>query len=142
MQNKGLKEKTIIGMIWSSIGKFGTMGLSFVSNLVLARLLMPEDFGCIGMLQVFIAISGILVTAGFGTALIQKKNPTHVDFSSVFYWNLAMSIVLYVILYLCGPIIANFYAMPELCKVLRIQSLSLIILAFSAIQSCQLQKQL
>ena len=71
---ESLKDKTISGMIWSGVGKFGTMGLQFVSNLVLARLLMPSDFGIIGMLHVFIAISTIFVTAGFGSALIQKKN--------------------------------------------------------------------
>lgn len=142
MAAKGLKEKTITGMIWSSIGKFGTMGLSFIANLVLARLLMPSDFGCISMLYVFIAISSILVTAGFGTALIQKKDPTHTDYSSVFFWNLFASVFFYFVLFFCAPLIARFYAMPELSKVLRVQSLSLIILAFSSIQSCQLQKQL
>lgn len=129
-------------MLWSSVGKFGTMGLQFISNLVLARLLMPSDYGVIGMLHVFIAISGIFVTAGFGSALIQKKNPTHIDYTSVFYWNLVASIVFYVILYFCGPAIAKFYEMPELCTVLRVQSLSLIIQAFSTVQSNQLQKQL
>ena len=74
MSDKSLKEKTISGMIWSTVGRFGTMALSFVSNLVLARLLMPGDFGVIGMLHVFIAVSSVFVTAGFGSALIQKKN--------------------------------------------------------------------
>lgn len=139
---EGLKNKTISGMLWSSVGKFGTMGLQFLSNLVLARLLMPSDYGAIGMLQVFIAVSGIFVTAGFGSALIQKKNPTHVDYTSVFYWNLAASVFFYVILFFSGPAIAKFYEMPELCAILRVQSLSLIIQAFSTVQSNQLQKQL
>lgn len=139
---ENLKEKTISGMLWSSVGKFGTLGLTFISNLVLARLLMPSDYGCIGMLHVFIAISSIFVSAGFGSALIQKKNPTHIDYTSVFYWNLVASIFFYGILFFCGPVIARFYNMPELCPVLRVQSLSLIIQAFSTVQSCQLQKQL
>lgn len=137
-----LREKTVSGMLWSSVGKFGTLALTFVSNLVLARLLMPSDYGCIGMLQVFISISGIFVTAGFGSALIQKKHPTHIDYTSVFYWNLVAAIVFYFVLYFTGPAIARFYAMPELCSVLRVQSLSLIINAFSTVQSNQLQKQL
>lgn len=137
-----LKEKTISGMIWTSIGKFGTTGMAFLSNLVLARLLMPHDYGCISMLQVFIAISTIFVTAGFGTALVQKKNPTHIDYTSVFYWNLAAAILFFGILYVCGPAIAHFYKMPELCAVLRVQSITLIIQAFSTVQSSQLQKQL
>lgn len=137
-----LKEKTISGMLWSSVGKFGTLGLTFISNLVLARLLMPSDYGCIGMLHVFIAISSIFVSAGFGSALVQKKKPTHIDYTSVFYWNLSASIIFYWILFFCGPAIARFYSMPELCPVLRVQSLSLIIQAFSTVQSCQLQKQI
>ncbi len=137
-----LKEKTISGMIWTGIGKFGTTGLSFLSNLVLARLLMPADFGCIGMLQVFVAISSIFVTAGFGAALVQKKDPTHIDYTSVFYWNLAASIFFYVLLVACSPAIARFYHLPELRAVLCVQSLTLIIQAFSTVQSCQLQKQL
>lgn len=139
---ESLKEKTISGMLWSGVGKFGVMGLQFVSNMVLARLLMPSDYGVVGMLHVFIAISSIFVSAGFGSALIQKKNPTHLDYTSVFYWNLVVAIVFYIILFFCGPAIARFYKMPELCAVLRVQSLSLIIQAFSAVQTNQLQKQL
>lgn len=137
-----LKDKTIAGMLWTGLGKFGTMGLMFVSNLVLARLLLPRDFGAIGMLNVFIAISGILVTAGFGTALVQKKDPLPVDFTSVFYWNLFMAILLYAVLFACSPAISRFYKMPELMSVLRVQSLSLIIQAFSMVQATLLQKQL
>ncbi|MBR5101452.1 MAG: oligosaccharide flippase family protein, partial [Bacteroidales bacterium] len=141
-REKSLKEKTIAGMFWSSVGRFGTMALSFVSNLILARLLMPSDFGVIGMLHVFIAVSGVFVTAGFGSALIQKKTPTHIDYTSVFWWNLAAAIVFYWILFFSGPLIARFYDMPELCPVLRVLSLSLIIHAFSIVQSNQLRKQL
>ena len=142
MADKTLREKTISGMLWSGVGRFGTMALSFVSNLILARLLMPSDFGVIGMLHVFIAVSGVFVTAGFGSALIQKKNPTHIDYTSVFWWNLVAAIVFYWILFFSGGAIARFYEMPELCPVLRVQSLSLIITAFSVVQNNQLRKQL
>ena len=93
MAEKGLKEKTISGMFWSSIGKFGTLTLNFLSNLILARLLMPGDYGMVGMLYVFIAVSNVFVSAGFGSALIQKKNPSKLDYSTVFYWNLVFAIV-------------------------------------------------
>lgn len=139
---ENLKEKTISGMLWSSVGKLGTMILVFISNLVLARLLMPEDYGCIGMLNVFIAISSIFMSAGFGAALIQKKEPSHIDYTSVFYWNLAAAFLFYAILFSSAPAISKFYKMPELCPILRVQSLSLIIQAFSTVQSNQLQKQL
>ena len=138
-----LKEKTITGMIWTGIGKFGSMGLSFVSNMVLARLLVPADFGCVGMLHVFIAISSIFVFAGFGMALIQKKEePTHLDYTSVFYWNLVAAIFFIGLLFLCAPAIARYYEMPELAKVLRVQSLVLLIQGFSLVQSSQLQRHL
>ena len=129
-------------MLWSGIGKFGTLTLNFLSNLVLARLLLPSDYGAVGMLHVFIALSSVFVNAGFGSALIQKKNPTHLDYTSVFYWNLAASVVFYAALYFSGPAIARFYNMPELCKILRVQSLGLIVVSFAHVQSNQLQKQL
>ena len=137
-----LREKTISGMLWSGIGKFGTLALNFLSNLVLARLLLPSDYGAIGMLHVFIALSSVFVNAGFGSALIQKKNPTHLDYTSVFYWNLAASVIFYAALFFSAPAIARFYNMPELCKILRVQSLGLIVVAFAHVQSNQLQKQL
>lgn len=142
MVEENIKQKTISAMIWSTLGKLGTLGISFVSNIVLARLLMPEDFGCIGMLQIFIAISDILITGGFGAALVQKKNPTHIDYTSVFYWNLISSLLMWILIYLCSPYIAAFYTMPLLCDILRIQSLSLIINSFTIVQSNQLVKEL
>lgn len=142
MSDNSLKAKTISAMLWSSIGKFGTMGISFVSNMVLARLLLPEDFGLIGMLTIFIAISEVFILGGFGQALIQKKNSTHTDYSTVFYWNLFASFLFYGILYLSAPAISSFYGMPLLCKVLRIQSITLIINSFAVVQSNQLIKQL
>lgn len=142
MENENIKTQTISSMLWSAVGRFGTLGISFVSNMVLARLLSPQDFGYIGMLYIFIALSDVLIIGGFGAALIQKKNPTHLDYTSVFYWNLFVAIILYFILYLSAPLIADFYNMPLLCEVFRIQSLSLIIGAFSLVQTTQLQKQL
>jgi len=129
-------------MFWSGVGKFGTLTLNFLSNLVLARLLTPSDYGAIGMLHVFIAVSGVFISAGFGSALIQKKKPTHLDYTSVFYWNLAASLLFYGILFFSGPAIARFYSMHELCSILRVQSLGMIVGAFSHVQSNQLQKQL
>ncbi|MCQ2264057.1 MAG: oligosaccharide flippase family protein, partial [Bacteroidales bacterium] len=101
--SENLKEKTIAGMLWSSIGRFGTMLINFLSNLVLARLLMPDDFGCIAMLYVFIAVSAIFVNGGLGMALVQRKNPTHLDYTTVFYWNLSVSLLFYLILFFSAP---------------------------------------
>lgn len=142
MAQNSLKEKTIAGMLWSSVGRLGTMIVNFLSNLVLARLLMPDDFGCIAMLYVFIAISGIFINGGLGSALIQRKNPTHIDYTTVFYFNLVVSILFYFILFFSAPAISRFYAMPQLTAVLRVQSLTLFIQSFNIVQATQLQKQL
>ena len=129
-------------MLWTAIGRFGIMGITFISNIILARMLTPKDFGCIGMLHIFIAVSEVFVIGGFGSALIQKKNVAHIDYTTAFYWNITASIITYAILYFSAPYIAEFYNMPLLCDVLRVQGLSLIINAFAIVQSTQLQKNL
>lgn len=142
MENTDIKTQTIASMLWSAFGRFGTTIILFVSNMILARLLTPKDFGCIGMLHIFIAISEVFIIGGFGAALIQKKDPTHLDYTTVFYWNLLAAIITYFVLFISAPLIADFYNMPLLCDVLRVQSLSLIIASFSIVQANQLQKQL
>lgn len=140
--SSNLKAKTLSGMIWSFMQRFGTMAISFVSNIVLARLLTPDDYGVIGMLAIFIAISNTFIDGGFGSALIQKKEPTKEDYSTIFWWNMFLSIVLYALLYVCAPLIASFYKLPMLSVVLRVQGVVLIINALSIIQQNQLRKQL
>ncbi len=129
-------------MIWSSLQRFGTMGISFISNIVLARLLTPDDYGCIGMLMIFIALSNTFIDGGFGSALIQKKSPTQEDYSTIFYWNIFLSVVLYAVLFICAPIIADFYNIALLEKVLQVQGVILVINALGIIQANQLRKQL
>ncbi|MCK9617653.1 MAG: lipopolysaccharide biosynthesis protein [Lentimicrobiaceae bacterium] len=142
MSKKTIKQQTISGMLWSSIQRFGSMGISFIANLILARILSPEDFGCIGILTVFIAIAGIFVDSGFGAALIQKKNPSQEDYSTIFYLNLTISVILYLILFYCAPAIARFYEIPSLSNLLKVLSIILFLNSFSIIQDNQLRKQL
>lgn len=142
MNNRELKQKTISSMIWNTIQRFGTMIISFVSNIVLARLLMPEDFGSIGMLTIFISFSEVFIDGGFGSALIQKKNPTQDDYSTIFYWNLIVSTIVFVLLQFAAPLIAEFYHMPKLCNLLRVLSIILIINGFTVIQTTTLTKKL
>lgn len=137
-----LKEKTVSGMMWAAIGKVGTLTINFLPNLVLARLLMPEDFGAIAMLAIFLAVSNIFIQGGLGTALVQKKNPDHCDYSTVFYWNLVVAALFYSILYVSAPFIADYYALPLVKPLLRVQSLVLLIQSFSIVQYTQLQKQM
>lgn len=137
-----LKQKTVAGMMWSAIQKFGVMGISFVSNMVLARLLSPDDMGCIGLLAIFILLSNTFIDGGFGSALIQKKQPTQTDYSTIFWWNMGLSVVLYGVLFLSAPWVASFYRMEMLCDVLRVQGLVLIFNALCLIQNNQLRKKL
>lgn len=139
---ENLKAKTVSGMIWSALQKFGTMGISFVSNIVLARLLTPDDYGCIGMLAIFITVSNTFVDGGFGSALIQKKEPTQKDYSTIFWWNLFLSVVLYGVLFISAPAVSRFYNIPLLESVLQVQGIVLIINALNIVQTNQLRKSI
>ena len=142
MNSDSLGKKAVLGAIWASIDRFGYMAIQFIVNLVLARLLLPADFGIIGMLTIFIAVSQTLVDGGFGSALIQKKNPTETDYSTIFLWNLIFSISLYLILFTCSSFISEFYSMPTLSNVLKVMALSLIITVVFSIQKTRLQKKI
>lgn len=142
MVNKNLKQKAASGIVWTAIQKYSTMLISLMSGIILARLLMPEDYGAIGMLVIFMSLAEVFIDAGFGSALIQKRNPTQIDYSTVFYFNIVMSLSLYGILFMSAPSIADFYRMPILCKVLRVQGLILFIYAFNVIQRNQIRKNL
>ena len=138
----GLRQKAISGVIWSSVQKFGTLGITFVSNIILARLLTPDDYGCVGMLMIFILLANTFIDGGFGTALIQKKEPSQEDYSTIFYWNLALSSALYAVLFFTSPLIAGFYNLPLLAPVLKVQGLVLLLNSLSIIQQNRLRKQL
>lgn len=137
-----LRHRTLFGMLWVGIQRFGTVIISFLSNIVLARLLTPNDFGYIGMLMVFIAVANSFIDGGFGSALIQTSHPTQKDYSTVFLWNLFLGIVLYLILYFSAPLIADFYRMPSLAKILKVEGIILIINAGTIVQFNKLKKQM
>lgn len=136
-----LKQKAIKGVVWTSINRFTTIGIQFISGIILARLLTPEDYGCIGMLSIFMLVSSTIIDGGFGSALIQKKRPTQADYSTIFIWNFCISILIYVLLFVSAPTIAKFYRIPVLSDVLRIQGIVLIINALQTVQINQLNKQ-
>ena len=129
-------------MIWSALQRYSTMLIQFISGIILARLLTPYDYGCIGMLMIFVILAEAFIDGGFGSALIQKKQPTQKDYSTIFFWNLGMAVVLYAVLYFSAPAIARFYDIPLLCDVLRVQGIVLFIYAFNVVQRNQLQKKL
>lgn len=136
-----LKQKTISSILWSLVQRFGVMIISFCANLVLARLLTPDDYGVIGMLLIFISVSNTFIDGGFGTALIQKKEPTQEDYSTIFFWNIFISVILTGILYISSPLISEFYRLPLLSDVLKVMGTVLVINAFSVVQTNILQKK-
>lgn len=141
--DESLKNKTIAGMTWGAIGKVGTLTINFLSNIVLTRLLLPEDFGSIAMMAIFLAVSNVFIQGGLGAALVQKKdNPSNADYSTVFFWNLTFAAVFYAILFLMAPHIASYYNLPQLKALLRVQSTVLIIQSFAITQYTQLQRQM
>ena len=142
MPQKNLKQRTAAGMVWTALQKYSTMFISFISGIILARLLTPYDYGCIGMLSIFMVLAESFIDGGFGSALIQKKRPTQNDYSTIFWWNLGMALLMYAILFVCAPAISRFYKIPLLCDVLRVQGLVLFIYAFNIVQRNQLRKKL
>ena len=142
MAEKNLKQKAASGMVWTALQKYSTMFIQFISGIILARLLTPYDYGCIGMLSIFMVLAEAFIDGGFGSALIQKKQPTQEDYSTIFFWNLGMAALMYTILFICAPAISRFYKIPLLCNVLRVQGLVLFIYAFNIVQKNQLRKKL
>ena len=135
---ENLKRKTVSGVMWSAIERFSLQGVQFVMQLVMARLLLPSDYGMIAMLTIFLQIAQAFIDSGFTNALIQKKDRTEVDYSTVFYFNIIIALLCYCILFVSAPLIAKFYNMPDLILVLRVMAVSLIILSFSAVHKTKL----
>ena len=108
------KKSVILSLIYKFLERCGCQGVSFIVQIVLARLLDPTDYGVLTLLTIFITISQVFVQSGFNTALIQRKDVTEKDYSSVFYLSLSIALILYVILFFSAPFIADFYDMPQL----------------------------
>ena len=133
-----LRSKTIRGAVWTGFERVANQMVGFVVSIVLARLLLPSDYGVVGMLSVFLSISQLFIDAGFSSALIQKKDRTDADFSTVFWCNLAISSVCYMVLFIAAPWIAEFYRMPVLKNMMRVLGLVLVINATYTIQVTRL----
>ena len=135
-----LKQKALSGVVWTFTDTFLVKGLSFLAMLFLARWLGPKEFGLIGMIAVFIGIGTSLIDSGLSSSIIRTKNANDSDFSTVFYMNIGMSILVYMLLFFIAPYIADFYQQDILINVIRVYCLSFIISAFSAIQLAILNK--
>jgi len=133
-----LKQKTISGVAWSSIERFSVQGMQFVILIVMARVLMPEDYGVVAMLAIFLAVFQTIIDSGFSAALVQKQDRTEVDYSTVFYFNIGISIVLFLVLFFSAPLIAEFYNTPILTSVTKVAAINLLIIAFSVVPRAKL----
>ena len=132
MENKSLKKQTITGFIWRLAERTGAQGVQFVVSLVLARLLAPEVYGTVALITVFTSILGVFIDSGLGQALMQKKDADDLDFSTVFYFNMAMCTTLYIGMFIAAPFIAKFYNRAELVALTRVLCISLIVTGFKA----------
>lgn len=142
MTETSIKQKTIKGILWNAIEKFLVKGTSFAISIVLARILAPSDYGLIGMLAIFIALSNVFIESGFVKALIQKQDCTDIDYSTAFYSNLGMAVLIYVVLFFAAPYVAIFYNEPLLCDVLRILAINFVLGSFNIVQRAKLMARM
>ncbi|KAA0958684.1 lipopolysaccharide biosynthesis protein [Planococcus kocurii] len=136
-----MKKKTIGGLLWSFGDLVGNQGIQFLIQIILARMLLPEHFGLIGMILVFIALSNSLVDSGFTQALIRERNASQTDYSTVFYFNFLIAVLIYWILYAAAPSIGRFFDEPQLVQLVRVLSIGIMINSFAVIPKAMFAKE-
>lgn len=142
MTSNSLKSKTISGLLWKFAERIGAQAITFVLSIILARLLSPSDYGAIAILLIFITIADVFVNAGFGSALIQKKDADNLDFSSVFYFSFLFSVFIYAVIYLAAPFVADFYNMPVLQSTLQVLALRIPVAAINSVQQAYVSRNM
>ncbi len=140
MQN--VRGKVLSGLIWKFSERVLAQIVTFAVSIVLARLLDPQHYGAIAIINIFIALANVFVVSGFGNSLIQKKDSDDTDFSSVFYFNIVMSVVIYILVFFTAPIIAKFYSMPILTPTLRVMGLRLIVAGVNSVQHAYVSRHM
>ncbi|WP_026915706.1 lipopolysaccharide biosynthesis protein [Christiangramia portivictoriae] len=137
-----LRKQAQSGMVWTFAEQFGNQIIGFIVSLILARILMPAEFGLIGMIAILVGLGRVLVDSGLTQSLIRNKDCDQEDYSTVFYFNLASSILIYAIVYFLAPLVADFYDQIILIDIIRIYCLTFILSAFSAVQLARLTKKM
>lgn len=135
MEQNSLRNSVLGGFFWKFCERFLNQGITFITSLILARLLAPEDYGVVAIVMVFINLASVFINSGFSSALIQKKDAQDVDFSTMFFCSLACAAVLYLLLFLGAPLVAYIYKNPALKLILRVYALNI---PMSVCQSIQL----
>lgn len=141
-KEQNMKRKVVSGLFWKFGERITAQSISLIVSILLARMLEPSDYGAIALIMIFITLANVFVSSGFGNALIQKKEADNLDFSSVFYINIAVSLVLYVLLFLCAPVIANFYDISVLSPALRVLAIRIPIAAVNSIQQAYVSRKM
>lgn len=137
---ENIRSKVFSGFIWRFLERVGAQGVGFIVSLFLARLLTPEDYGQVALITVFISILNTFALSGIGTSLVQKKNPDELDYSTVFYFNIIFSALVYAILFLCAPFIGKFYNDNSLIVLVRVLGISIIISGMNNVQRSYVSK--
>ena len=137
-----LQSNSFRHLFWSSVDNFLQQILNFVVGIILARILVPEDFGLIGIATFFITVTNVLVEGGFGAALINKKNTTQTDYSTIFFINICFSVFLYLLLYVSSAGIASFFSNPSIKPLLQLLGLNIVLVSFELIHRTILIKEL
>ena len=141
-ESSTLKTKTLSGLMWTFMERIGAQGVSFIVSLVLARLLLPEQYGIIALVTVIINICDVFVSSSFSNALIQKKDADDKDFSTVLYFNIVFSIGLYALLFFVAPLISSFFEYDQLTWVIRVMGLKLIIASVNSVQKAMVSRKM
>lgn len=139
---EGLKNKVTKGLFWSYLERFSSQIVTLIISIVLSRLISPEGHGIIAIVYIFINISEVFVTSGFGNALVQKKNADELDFSSIFYCSLGVSLIIYLILFLGAPLISRIYKNDALTALIRVTGVQLFFSSFNTIQRAYVSRRL
>ena len=141
-KNQSMRGKVFSGLFWKFGERISAQLISLIVSIVLARLLSPDDYGAVALVMVFITIANVFVASGFGNALIQKKNADNLDFSSVFYLNIALGLVLYAVLFFASPAIASFYNMPVLSPALRVLGIRIVVASVNSVQQAYVSRHM
>lgn len=139
---ESIKNQTLRSAKWNTVERFSVQGIQFLLGLIMARILTPDDYGIIGMLSIFFAVSQSFIDSGFSTALIRKANPTEAEYSTVFIFNIVVAIFLYAILFFTAPYIASFFNLEILKFIIRVQAITLIVNSLMVVQVAMLTTKL
>lgn len=142
MSEQSLKQQTVRGVGWSFADSLLGQGITFLVGLVLARLLSPDEYGLIGIITIFITIFNFIVDSGFSNAIIRKNNTTDQDYNTMFIVNMGVSVILFGLMFVCAPLIAEFFQRPDLTNLCRVMGIVVIINALSIVQNTILTKRL